>query len=109
MSDEQARRVYAAARLGQSFELGSRPAVLVVLLVPEVLVARRMAALLPAALEATAGQPIEDVLAHAPVGHLTAAPAGGTGLLGLVVVEGRRAALGFRHVEARSSLLGLRG
>ena len=30
MSDEQARQVYAAARLGQSFELGSRPAVLVV-------------------------------------------------------------------------------
>jgi maleamate amidohydrolase len=30
MSDEQARQVYAAARLGQSITLGSRPAVLVV-------------------------------------------------------------------------------
>jgi maleamate amidohydrolase len=30
MSDEQAERVYANARMGQSFELGSRPAVLVV-------------------------------------------------------------------------------
>ena len=30
MSDEQAREVYAAARLGQSITLGSRPAVLVV-------------------------------------------------------------------------------
>ena len=30
MSDEQAQRVYASARMGQSFELGSRPAVLVV-------------------------------------------------------------------------------
>jgi nicotinamidase-related amidase len=30
MSDEQAQRVYANARMGQSFELGSRPAVLVV-------------------------------------------------------------------------------
>ena len=30
MSDEQARQVYAAARLGQSVTLGSRPAVLVV-------------------------------------------------------------------------------
>ena len=30
MSDEQAQQVYAAARLGQSVTLGSRPAVLVV-------------------------------------------------------------------------------
>jgi maleamate amidohydrolase len=30
MSDEQAQQVYANARMGQSFELGSRPAVLVV-------------------------------------------------------------------------------
>ena len=31
MSDEEARRVYAGARLGESVTLGSRPAVLVVL------------------------------------------------------------------------------
>ena len=30
MSDEEAREVYAAARLGQAVTLGSRPAVLVV-------------------------------------------------------------------------------
>jgi hypothetical protein len=60
-----------------------------------------------AALEAPPRHPVEELLADAPVGHLTAPPPGRARLLAVVIVKSPAPGLVFRHFRPLQRLTGL--